>query len=192
MVTPGADDEYTQKLLSVLATAPERFWSVDELAVRTGSEPADVESVVAWFERVGWAQEFLRLPGDEPGRTRRNHVRLTDIGERRAKHLPKAPKQRGVFGTFLWEGTDAAKVAWNARGSVPRAPRSRSRAHRRERPQDGGAEWSIVDEYSEPLVTVLRRDGWLAAYEILQWRRRSRAQRRTRERAERQGWHPRS
>jgi len=192
VVNPGADDEYTQKLLSVLATAPERFWLVDELAVRTGADPADVEAVVAWFERVGWAQEFQRLPGDEPGRMRRNHVRLTELGEWKAKRLPKAPKQRGVVGTFLWEGTDATKAAWDARGSFPRARRSRSRAHRGERSQDGAAEWSMVDEYSEPLVTVVRRDGWLAAYEILQWRRRARAQRQARERAERQGWQPRS
>ena len=164
-------DDCSVRILTALTTRSDQVRAVDDLCKFLDEEPANVDRALQLLARRGWLLHYWIPAEVRAGRHRRQYVELTEPGARTAERLLSRAGRRGVVGTFLWEGSDAAKIAWSAR-------RSRNRA--REVFQSRRKSDTAPQAYYEPegIFSILRHEGWAAASGALIERRRARSQQR--------------
>lgn len=165
-------DDCSVRILTALISRPGQIRAVEDLCAFLGEDPANVDRALQLLERGGWVMHYWIPTEAKPGRPRRQYVELTRRGAENPKRLLSGAGRRGVIGTFLWEGSDAAKLAWSGR-------RQRNHSHevfRQQRKHDGAP-----TRYYKPegILAILRREGWAAAYGALLERRRADRQRRS-------------
>jgi hypothetical protein len=144
-----------------------RVYLIADLATSLGIEREACAAALAAMERRGWARTFMHRADDYAPQSRPAAM-LTARG---AMYAPRPTRRRGVIGTFLFQGTEAARVARLAGAPLVGAERKRRKAGT----DDEAFEWDLVDDCSEPLLRALRKHGFAGAYNAWRLRRLTRA-----------------
>ena len=131
---------------------------VENLCIGMQDQRDATEELIGWMEGEGWATCFWEPKQVRSSEGRGRYVQLTVQGVESARRMLAAAPQGpdGVVRVFLWQGWDAALLAWKVRdrrGPVPRrmwgAWRDR-RAWERERRHsarvqpDSSMEWGLT------------------------------------------------
>jgi hypothetical protein len=161
-------DEFARLVLGMMLTDPDRAWPFEVLSEAFAAEPFDFEDAVKQLTKVRWIRDYWSPPYIPSNRPNRRYLELTEWGKREARSfLGPDDHRRGLLGTFLWDGSDAARIAWTSR------PR-----HHHSRPHERDEIPAMAVDRPRGMFSAWRQEGWAAALAVRQERQRIRAEQR--------------